>query len=211
MTSGDLHVLEDALAAQMLLDASDRRYLVPFLGEERSVGQVAALLGETVERTAYRVRRLASRGLLTVVRNEPRKGRAVTIYCAAAEIRAPLAQLPMSDITRLFEAVDAEGRNAFLSALSNLAVGAGVFDWALRLHRADDGTQRFELTSSATKDGALQNDRTPAIVFNWVPALLDDESAKQLQRDIIALVDNLPISDSAPTHLAGFFLTPLRP
>ncbi|MFC0680069.1 hypothetical protein ACFFGH_19715 [Lysobacter korlensis] len=211
MTNADIQVLADAAAAQILLDPEDRRYLVPFLGQERSTAQTAALLGETVERTAYRVRRLASRGLLTAVRQEPRKGRAVTIYRAAAEIRAPLAQLPMSDITRLFDALDTSGREAFLAALSRLAVRSGVFDWALRLHRADDGSQRFDLTSHVTEGGALQDDRSPAIVFNWVPARLDDVTAKQLQRDMLALVAGLPVSDTAPTHLAGFFLTPVRP
>lgn len=208
-TDEDVQVLDVSSAAGLLLDPEYRRHLVPFLGQERSIGQAAALLGERVERTAHRVHRLVACGVLTKVREERRKGRPVMIYRAAAEIRAPLAHLPMSDITRLFDALDTSGRESFLAALSQLAIRYGVLDWAIRLHRGEDGSQRFDVTSSITEARDLRDDRAPAIVFNWIPAGLDDAAAKKLQRAMLTLVADLPISQSAPTHLAGFFLTPL--
>ncbi|WP_309130860.1 hypothetical protein [Brevibacterium sp.] len=206
---GDVQVLDDDSAAGLLLNPEYRRHLVPFLGQERSIGQTAALLGERVERVAHRVHRLVDCGVLAEVRQERRKGRPVTIYRAAAEIRAPLASLPLSDITRLFDALDANGRESFLNALSQLAIRYGVLDWAVRLYRAEDGSQRFDVTSSLTESRDLQDDGAPAIVFNWIPIRLDGAAAKKLQRDMLALVAELPISESASTHLAGFFLTPL--
>jgi hypothetical protein len=211
VTDPRIQVLSDSVAARSLLNPEERRYLTPFLGEERSISQAAQAVGETVERTAYRVRALARKGLVVAVRDEPRKGRPITIYRAAEEIRAPLAQLPLADITQLFDALDAQGRDAFLAALSRLAVRAGVFDWSLRLYRAPDGGQRFEVTSSTIEDGALSAARSPAIVFNWIPVALDDAAAKRLQQTLLAVIADLPVADGAPTHLAGFFLTPTAP
>lgn len=69
-------------AAQAILKVEERRFLEPFVSQEKSVGEAAAELGVAVDSMAYRVRRLKGLGLLTHTRSEARKGRAKKYYRA---------------------------------------------------------------------------------------------------------------------------------
>jgi hypothetical protein len=203
-------VLDAPAAAAVLVDPAERRFLDPFLGEELSISAAARILGESVERTAYRVRSFAAKGLLSAVREEPRKGRPIVIYTAPPEIRAPLALLPAVDIQHLFDVLDEGGRSAFLSSLSRLATQTGMLEWTIRVYRAPDGSTRLDMVSPATEDAAaLVSPNAPSVVFNWVPVRMDDATAKTFQRELLDLVQRLPVSTDAPTHLAGLFLAPL--
>jgi hypothetical protein len=201
-------------AAQVLLDPERRRYLEPFLGRELTAAQAARELGLPVEQLAYRVRALTRQGLLTETGRQPRKGRAMTLYRAADELQAPLALLPYSDVRGFFELVDAGLRGLFLDGLGRLADRSGLRDWVVRFYRAGDGSTRLDLAPSGGSwdPAALLADRAPAVAFNWVPLALDDAAAKELQRELLALVGRYAAAASpSPTHLLGLFLSPHRP
>jgi len=196
-------------AAQVLLRPGDRRYLEPFLGREIGAAEAARELGLPVEQLAYRVRALTAKGLLRVAGTRQRKGRPITLYAAAEEIRAPLALLPYDDVRSFFGLVDDGLRQVFLASLAQLADRSGLHDWVVRLYR-DDGALRLDL---APGDGAwdpavLLSHRAPAVAFNWVPVSLDDASAKDLQRELYELLGRYAGRPGAPTHLMGLFLTP---
>ena len=63
-------------------------------------------------------------------------------------------------------------------------------------------------------DDTLLADAAPAVLFNWAPLQLTRAQAKQLQRDLTAVLDryrdNGPPPTATPSHLLGLFLTPLR-
>ena len=198
----------------MLLDPERRRYLEPFLGRELTAAQAARELGLPVEQLAYRVRALTRQGLLTETGAQPRKGRAMSLYRAADELQAPLALLPYSDVRGFFELVDAGLRGLFLDGLGRLADRSGLRDWVVRFYRAEDGSTRLDLAPSGGSwdPAVLLAARAPAVVFNWVPLALDDAAAKDLQRELLALLGRYaPAASSSPTHLLGLFLGPHRP
>lgn len=200
-------------AAQVLLRPGERRFLEPFLGREIGAAEAARELGLPVGQLAYRVRALAAKGLLTVTGSAPRAGRAITLYRAADEIRAPLALLPYDDVRSFFGLVDDGLRQVFLASLARMADRAGLRDWVVRLHRADDGGIRLDLApeGGAWDPAVLLGERAPAVAFNWVPVALGDAEAKELQRDLLALVGRYAGRPGAPTHLLGVFLTPAAP
>ena len=140
-----MHTVGSTAAAQVLLRPDERRFLEPFLGREIGPAEAARELGLPVEQLAYRVRSLAGKGLLEVSGSQPRKGRAITLYRAAAEIRAPLALLPLDDVRSFFTQVDDGLRAVFLASLARLADRSGLRDWVVRLYRADDDTIRLDL------------------------------------------------------------------
>ena len=199
-------------AAQVLIRPDERRYLEPFLGRRLGTAEVARQLGLPVERLAYRVQALTRKGLLRIAGTQPRKGRAITLYSAPEEIRAPLALLPYEDVRGFFELVDSGMREVFLSNLARLADRSGLHDWVVRLYRADDGSIRLDLAPSggAWDPRVLLAERAPAIVFNWVPLALTDQQAKELQHELLAIVGRYAESGGAPSHLLGLFLTPVR-
>ncbi len=207
-----IRVARSPEAARVLVDPAERRFLEPFIGRELTTSEAARLLGESVEKTAYRVRSLLAKELLAPVREVPRKGRAMTVYTAGEEIHSELALLPAVDVQHLFDALDQGGRTAFLRSLSALASRRGLFDWTFRLHRNEDGQVLFDMASPeiSTTEG-LQAPDAPSITFNWVPVAMGDAAAKELQRELAALVARLPVETGRPTHLVGLFLTPLAP
>jgi hypothetical protein len=75
-----LHRVTDPDQAAILVDPSRVRFLRPFLGRECTVTKAARLVGVTPNGMLYRVRRMLDVGLLQLVREEPRAGRAVKIY-----------------------------------------------------------------------------------------------------------------------------------
>ncbi len=72
-------------AAGLLTDTSQLRLLEPFFKREATLSEVAAELGVKLNTLLYRVNRFVELGLLTVVREEPRRGKAVKVYRASAE------------------------------------------------------------------------------------------------------------------------------
>jgi hypothetical protein len=201
-----------AAAARVILRPEERRFLEPFIGRELSAAQAARALGLPVEQLAYRVRALTAKGLLQPTRTVPRKGRAITMYQGSPEIRAPLDLLPYDDVRGLFELVDAGLRDVFLTSLARLADRSGLGDWVVKLYRADDGGIRLDLAPEGGHwdPTVLLSERAPAVVFNWVPLSLDDQQAKDLQRELLALIARYRPQPGVPSHVLGLFLTPAR-
>ena len=80
---GEPFVVSDARQAQMLTDPRSKAFFVPFLARDRRVSDAATELGCSVSAMLYRVRTLLHCGLLEIVREETRPGRAVKIYRSA--------------------------------------------------------------------------------------------------------------------------------
>ncbi len=109
--SSSFRTVRDAKAAAVLADLERVRALVPFLGRERSVSDVADELGLPVDATYYRVRRLVDLGLLERSRTVPRKGRALKLYRATADrFFVPLDALPEQTAEEFLTGADAPTR-----------------------------------------------------------------------------------------------------
>lgn len=71
-------------AAQLLARPELARLLKPFMRGPKSVSEVAQAQGLSVESLHYRVQQFLKAGLLKVVEERPRRGRAVKLYQAVA-------------------------------------------------------------------------------------------------------------------------------
>ena len=74
------HVVDSAALAALLVDPGSRQYYSPFLARTRSVGEAAQELGCGLDTLLYRVRTFLRAGLLEVVGERRRAGRAVRLY-----------------------------------------------------------------------------------------------------------------------------------
>ena len=82
-------------AVDLLLNVQAARHLGPFMRYEQSLGSAAAELGRRPISVAYWVGRLMRAGLLVVVREQPRAGKAIPYYRAAAnEFQVPYDAMP---------------------------------------------------------------------------------------------------------------------
>lgn len=211
-SSSARHQTVTSTAAALVLTRADRRrFLEPFVGRELSPAEAARELGVAVEDMAYRVRALRAAGLLVPTRTESRAGRPVTHYRAATEIRASVALLPRADTRALLDTVDAGGRTAFLDALAAGADRWGLRDWTVRLQRTPGGI-RLDLVPD--REGwapdTLLGEGAPAVLLHWAPLALSAQRAKELQRELTAVLERYTGEPGGPpTHLLGLALTPL--
>ena len=78
--SGSVHTVTEPKQAQLLTDPKSKNYFRPFLAVERSATEAAAELGCNLNTVLYRIKTFVQAGLLEVVREQKRKGRAVKYY-----------------------------------------------------------------------------------------------------------------------------------
>lgn len=74
------HVVSDQTQARFLTDPAKKRFFVPFLARECRIAEAAAVVDCSINRMLYQVRTLVGCGLVQVLREEPRAGRAVRVY-----------------------------------------------------------------------------------------------------------------------------------
>ncbi len=204
-------VVTDPAAVRALVEPVTRTHLAPFLGRELETAQAAREVGTTTEAMAYRVGRLVRLGLLAPVSSRARAGRRVVRYRAAEVIRGPLEMLPETEVTALFDVIDAEGRTAFLRGLAAAATRRGMVRWDLLLDRGPRGDVRVGVSPSGTSwQPGDPAPGAPPVVFNWVPLTLDDAGARELQARLLEVVETLPAAAGRPTHLCGLFLGPVE-
>jgi hypothetical protein len=82
--SSVMTVLEDR-AAQILSDPKQLVYLSPFIARNLSAGEAATEIGCTIGVLYGKVQRFLDLGLLKVVAQIPRKGRAIKVYRSSAD------------------------------------------------------------------------------------------------------------------------------
>lgn len=94
-----LHVVTDPAQAAILCDPHRVRFLRPFLARSATVTQVARELDVTPNALLYRVRRMLAAGLLRVVEERARAGRAVKVYRSSHDgYRVPMSAMRFDDL-----------------------------------------------------------------------------------------------------------------
>ena len=80
--SGSFFTVTEGEQARLLTEPVSKEFFKPFLACERSASEAAAVMQIrcSLNTMLYRVKTLLRAGLLEVVREEPRKGRAIKIY-----------------------------------------------------------------------------------------------------------------------------------
>ncbi|HKI55965.1 MAG TPA: hypothetical protein VKB31_02345 [Trueperaceae bacterium] len=124
--------------ARLLSDPSSRRYFLPFLAQTRSVKAAAEEAGCKLDAMHYRVRRFLGAGLLRVVAERPRAGRAIKLYRSVADaLYVPFWLTPYAEIEeRIRRDVLAEDERV-VAALARGVRASGLE--GRRIYRRDDG------------------------------------------------------------------------
>lgn len=176
----DVMVVRSLAAVDLLLNVQAARHLAPFMRTEQSLGSAAAELDRPPSSVAYWVGRLVQAGLLIVVREQARAGKAIPFYRAAAdEFQVP------------FDAMPAGTTEEFLHGARKMMVSefATAVERAARHHFKDGITvsghpQRgMAINFIEPKDGA-----TSPVTEWWGNVSLTKAEAKELQDEMEALI-----------------------
>ncbi|MGL5909793.1 MAG: hypothetical protein ACRCZP_07320 [Phycicoccus sp.] len=207
-----VHVVTEPTVARLLVDVSRVRFLGPFLGQESTASDAAARLGVTLDQMLGRLRLLTRAGLVVVVRTQPRAGRAVKVYRAVAdEFFVPLSTLELDrDTLRSEDHWHGVFRRCFELAM------------AAELSRHDEPGARIHLVGpgarpevqAAVAPGIPYDEEAPgapAVVYSWRSINLGAADAKELQREMYALVGRFVDrhDDDQPAYVVGAALAPM--
>ncbi len=204
-------------AARVLTDISERRFLDPFIKRESSLSDAAKELGIKLNTMHYRVKRFMALGLVSVVREELRKGKRIKIYRASAdEFFVPFKVTPYTSLKILLDQLGA--LDQFVqNAADTLARQGGT--WGVLVAGDKEDGVRVKLSPIDNKGIP-----TPISLVAWLdkthPALwesekilrLDFETAKMLQNELYELLQKY--QQKGKTAGQAYFLllglTPLK-
>jgi hypothetical protein len=184
--------VDDPNAALWLAAPERRQWIVPFVRRERTLAEVGRELDVPLNAVLYRVGLLVGHGLLRVVGEERRRGRAMKRYAAAAEgFIVPVTRIPVATLEGLLALNEIRGQEALTRGLAravqrlaepdSLVLRIGVDEWGVfGAGLARDGGE-FDLVEELTRESA------PAVWSSWSALSLGDAEAKSLQRELVAL------------------------
>ena len=188
----NVRVVTDPEAANLLSDPAQLELLEPFFRGDVVLGELAKELGVKLNTLLYRVNKLVDLGLVEVVREEPRRGKPVKVYRAAARVFfVPFESTTSVNLGELLGSMTFEGGRLFhreaARALQTLAPS-----WGLRivlneqkqlmaLLTDSEGGRRGEFTDSFFGPAA------PALFFGEGWLTLDFATAKEMQRELFEL------------------------
>jgi hypothetical protein len=167
-------------AVDLLLNVQAARHLAPFMRCEQSLGSASAELERRPSSVAYWVGRFVQAGLLVVAREQPRAGKAIPFYRAAADE----FQIP-------FDAMPPGTTEEFLHGARKLMVA----DFAISVERAarHHFTDGISVTGHPRRGMSInfiepKGGGTSPVTEWWGNVSLTKAEAAELQKEMEALV-----------------------
>lgn len=199
----------DPNQARALTDPAVLKYLEPFIARERTIKQVADELKLNLEAIYYQVKQLERLGLLTVVRQEARAGRATRIYSAVADgFFIPNRAEPLE---AFMDRVDAHFNRQLQRGLIRTATAlSGSETWGTRVFRNEHGQYQVDTAPGPDRGFDLNAPHFPPVVASWLPISLNFEDAKALQHELMAVFSRYYNRSGSQPYLMRIALTPVR-
>lgn len=206
--------VDRADAAKALCDGALREVLAAFLLCERSIGEVAAELGQPKNAVLLKVRRLQKLGLLKVVREQPRAGRAIKFYQAVQSgFFVPYHLTPYPTPEAWMQAEYARREQALatqtMQAGQRWQQAQGASQFGLRFFMRADGLAEADFAFDMQTPADMQAADAPAVMSLFVYTHLDRETAKQLQAELDALARRYERPAGGEVYLLRLGLAPL--
>lgn len=180
---------EDEVQARILVDQETRRYFLPFLGREATISEAAAEVDCKPSAMLYRVGTFVRAGLLEVVREEPRAGRAIKVYRSTADAYfVPYSLTPFATLEEGFRRHYEANARLIAKSLARVFTERG---WdGYRIFRADDG-QPWMIgapVSSGLLQDPLEDSGLPPGTDYSAEVYLDRSQARALSEELNGLL-----------------------
>ena len=208
--SSSVLTVHDPKAAAILTNPHTLRQLEPFLAREITIKEAAGEMGEKPNTVLLRVRRFLKLGLLEVVREEPRQGRAVKVYRSTADgFFVPFEVTSAESL----EAALAE-RDAYWQELLQHNVVRSRLEkaetYGTRIYRDPRGRLQVQMAVTPEQNYTTLAPDDPAVLSAWRDAVyLDFEDAKTLQREMFSLLKRYQQKRGAQRYIVRLGLAPM--
>lgn len=174
------HTVTDPQQAKLLTDPKVLAYFRPFVARDATASSAAAELGVDLNTMLYRIRTLTAAGLLRIVREVPRKGRAVKVYRSVYEAYfIPYESTPFATLEeRLIEQLSAEVRQRARVQAKRMEK-QGVY--GQRLYRNEAGEVWTDSAGSAGSELDWLTPGADVSIDYWTDVLLTETEAQDLR------------------------------
>lgn len=181
----DFHHVLSELQAKLLTDEGASRFFYPFLARELTISEAAAEVGCKASVMLYRAGVLLKAGLLNVVREIPRAGRAIKVYRSVHDAYfVPYAFLPHATLEDAFLEIFRSNADRMAKAVAKRAQQHWDRWDGWQLFRDETGSVWFQGAPDATRFSTDPGDPdNPGIDFALEVYLHPDE-AKTLQSEL---------------------------
>ena len=202
-------VVQSEEAAEALANPEAQRFLAPFIGRERTVGEAAKALGVSANSLLYRVGKLESLGLLRVVRESPRPGRAIKVYRASSDaFFVPFRVTRAETLDALMADMDAHWQGVFMQNVARAIAQVGA-DVGVRIWRGETGEIYTKLALGPEQLLEFTHPDLPAMFALRAANLrLDPEDARELQRDLLAVYRKYEARSGRDRHMIHLAFVP---
>ncbi|WP_157683807.1 winged helix-turn-helix domain-containing protein [Microlunatus soli] len=171
------------------------RFLIPLLGRELAVSELANQVSVSIGAAAYRIRQMVQLGLVEQTRLQHRAGRPVAFYRAVADrFFAPLDLTPVDSLRDLFRQGLADISADVEASLEEgwLSVGRSQ-QWGTLLYRRPSGSVNRDFVPRSLTDGdsfwtQALSEQAPAVWTQHATLELPSDLAKQLQHELASIV-----------------------
>ena len=209
--SPSLLIVTSPEAADALVNPLTLRQLEPFLGRNCTVSQAAEETGAKANTVLSRMRRFVTLGLLKVVREEKRKGRAVKVYRSAADVFfVPFETTSAESL----EAMMRERDSYWETLLRRGVVRARAEDvgtWGTRVYRDERGRLQVQTAVTPERNYTMLDADRPAVLSAWRDSVyLDFEDAKALQQEMFALLQRYHQKRGAQRYVVRLGVAPVE-
>lgn len=203
-------VVREPEAAQALTDPKTLHQLAPFLGRACSVSAAAEELGLKPNSMLAKVRRFVRLGLLRVVREQPRKGRAIKLY----RTRADCFFVPFEATSAITLGAALAERDAYWEELLRKNVvrarTEAVGSWGTRIYRDEWGRLQVQMALTPERNTTMLDMAAPAVLSSWRDSVyLDFEDAKALQREMFTLLLRYQQKRGAQRYIVRLGMAPV--
>ncbi len=204
-------------AARALSDLDAVRRLEPFMKRERTLSEAAEELGVKLPSLLYHVGKFTELGLLEVVREQKRGGRAVKIYRATADaFFVPYPLTPSETLAQFLGHMVSSLERTFYHETARTLQTLGP-DWGLKISCSPDEGMTYALAPQATEPEPklirkmLEPD-APALFLSDGTLELNFQTAKALQKDLADLTERYRRQEEPGAQEYGYRLglTPLH-
>jgi len=206
--STSTHVVTSADAAAVLLNAETQKLLHPFF-QEKTAAVAAKELGMSTSALLYRLNKLVDFGVLKIVREEPRAGRASKVYRTTSNsffvpfhvTQSETLEAYLEDVKRHYQTL----------LTANIAQVMRDMDetWGMRIYKDDEGKLQT-LTAKYPGNVMSVDEEGPAIFDFYYPSLkLEFEDAKALQKELGEVFQRYVQKQGPQKYLIHIGLVPL--
>ncbi|GEM45388.1 hypothetical protein DC3_10230 [Deinococcus cellulosilyticus NBRC 106333 = KACC 11606] len=172
------------MVAAFLMDPIKRERIRPFLGQENTVKGAAEELGISISLMHHHTKRMLDLGLIQVVREVPRAGKAIFWYASVADaFYVPFSLTPFETMQAAYLKGEKPWQERFIEGLLKVALHLETPEktWGVLIRRDHHGD--FDVTSSIGPDQEAP-DLPGAQWSNWTEIHLTPDEALALRMEL---------------------------